>query len=619
MRPAAFACGFTVALAAMAAPSPVPLRILARAKAATGGSAWDRIVSIRSVGTLETSGLKGTFETLEDLRRGAHLTRYDLGAMRGADGDDGRTVWIEDATGQSFPQGDASKRQEAANAAYLACRGYWFPKRWPADVAWMRRCQEGNRAFDVLQITPRGGQTFEFWVDAATGLPDRTVDFTSDGRPDPTRFTDYREVEGVKLPFQIREGQGEDQSDALERLTQVTLNPLLPVHAFAMPVAPTGDCGFTTGHASATIPLDIQADGHVYLQARLNGKGPFWFALDSGAEGDMLTPAAAKSLGLKGEGAVQMHGVGASSAEAGFLTVDRVGIGDAWMSQQTFSVSPAVTVIGDVQGEPCAGILGADFFQRFVVRIEYAAHRLSLFPVEGWRYRGHGAGVPFWFRGQIPQVSGELDGMQGTFAMDTGSGGTLDVFAPFVAAHGLIAKAGLTYPNPEGDRGIGGETTSRLARGRELKLGTARMARPLVSLSTMAHGAFASRDGIGNVGAGFFKRFDVTFDYRRQKIYFEPNANHDAPDRFGNTLGLRSLEGAKDGFRITDMLQPSPLSEAGVKTGDVIVALNGKSGKDLTPDLLGAALGAPVGTVLTLGIRSGAGIHSVTITLRDLL
>lgn len=606
-------------LTAVAAPAPLPQRILARAKAATGGRAWDRIVSIRSVGTLETSGLKGTVETLEDLRHGANLTRYDLGAVRGANGDDGRTVWIEDATGQVFPQGDAFKRREAANAAYLACRGYWFPKRWPADMAWMGRRQEGNRAFDVLQITPRGGQTFEFWVDAASGLPDRTVDFTLDGRSDTTRFSDYREVQGVKLPFQIREGRGQAQFDFLTRLTQVTLDPPLGAHAFAMPVAPSRDCGFEKGHVGTTVPLHVQADGHVYLQARLDGKGPFWFALDTGWEGNALTPAAAKGLGLAAQGAVQMTGGGASSVAAGFLTVDRVRIGDAWMRKQTFSVSPAVSLIGAVHGEPCAGVLGSDFFQRFVVRIEYAAHRLVLFPIQGWRYHGQGSRVPFVFRGQIPQVSGELDGLPGTIGIDAGSGGTLDVYAPFAAAHDLIAKAGLTYPNPEGDRGVGGETTSRFARGRELELGTARMARPLVDLSTMKRGAYASREGLGNVGAGFLKRFDVTFDYRRQTIYFEPNANHDAPDRFANTHGLTTVEEAKDGFRITGMLQPSPLSEAGVKIGDVIFGINGTSGKDLTPGVLGAALGAPAGTRLNLEVRSGGQVRPVTITLRDLL
>jgi hypothetical protein len=602
----------------MAASPPSPRRILAKAKASMGGSAWDRIRSIRSTGTLETSGLRGTIETLEDLSSGAHVTRYDLGAIRGMDGFDGHTVWLEDSTGQIYPQGHGTKRMEAANAAYLACRGYWFPKRWPADVAWMGRRKELGRAYEVLQITPRGGQPFEFWVDAQTGCLNRTMDF-KEGETDTTRFADYREVQGVKLPFDIREGRGEAQFDSVMRLTQVTLNQPLRAQAFTMPIPSSKDCGFVQGLTSTTMPIEIEPDGHVYLQASLDGKGPFWFCLDSGVEGSMLTPAVAKQLGLKAEGAVALKGVGAATESASFLTVNRTQFTGAWVDGLTFSVSPSVGMIGEVHGEPCAGIFGSDLLQRFVVRIEYAAHRLSLFSAQRWRYRGHGVAVPFVFRGQIPQVEGKLDGMPGTFAIDTGSGGTLDVFAPFVAAHHLIAKAGLTYPNPEGDRGFGGETQSRLTRFRELRLGTASMARPIVGLSTMNQGAFAGREGLGNVGAGFFKHFDVTFDYRRQRIYFEPNANHDAPDRFGNTHGLRGLEGDKNGFRIMDLLQPSPLSEVGVKVGDVIVSINGKAGRDLTPGVLGEALGGPVGSLLDLEIQADGKIRHVTLTLRDLL
>ena len=158
-----------------------------------------------------------------------------------------------------------------------------------------------------------------------------------------------------------------------------------------------------------------------------------------------------------------------------------------------------------------------------------------------------------------------------------------------------------------------------MARFRELKLGAATMDRPLVALSTMTRGHFASREGIGNIGAGFLKRFDVTFDYRRQQLYFKPNAYHNAPDRFGNSHGLTGLEGDQDGFRITGLLQPSPLSEAGVKVGDQIVSINGKSGKDLTPGILGEALGSPVGTRLELKVRTEGTTRQVAITLRDLI
>jgi hypothetical protein len=597
---------------------PTPQEILAKAKAAMGGSTWDRITAIHSTGTVTTSGLKGPMENMEDLKHGANLERIDLGVIRQTEGFDGCTAWTQYSSGQSVVKGDAEAQREAANGAYLASRAYWYPARWPADLANAGSRKEGAQIFDVLRITPRGGQSFELWVDTKTGYFDRTVEL-QDSETETTFFSDYREVQGVKLPFAIRQNKGEAQYDSLVHLERVMLNPSLEDHAFALPSPPPRDCGFEQGQASATLPLEIEADGHCYFQAKLNGKGPFWFCLDGGVEGNMLSSTAAAIVGLKSEGAVRLTGAGASSEEVGFLKVDRLQIGGAWMDHQTFSVSPSVSMIGEIKGKPCAGIFGYDFFQNFVIRIEYSGHRMVLSPVDGWKYSGRGSVVPFVFRGRIPQVDGELDGMKGSFKIDTGSGGTLDVFSPFVAAHDLIAKAGLTYPSREGDQGFGGAIQGRLARFKELKLGGAVMERPLVGLSTMDHGEFASREGIGNLGAGFLKRFDVTFDYPRQKLYFEPNANHDTPDRFQNTHGLSGLKGDPGGFRITGLLVPSPLSEAGVQVGDVIVSLNGKSGKDLTPGFLGEALNSPVGTSLELQTRTNGKVRNISITLRDLL
>ncbi len=604
--------------ASAALPASRVQQLLARAKAASGGAAWDRIPSIRSAGTLDTSGLKGTFETLEDLRSGAHVERFDLGVQRGADGFDGRSAWVEDAAGHVYPQGGEARRRQAVDEAYLACRGYWFPSRWPADVAWMGDRKEAGRTFQVLQIEPLGGQPFEFWLDAATGLPDRTVVFDAEGGRQITRFADYRDVKGLKLPFAIREGDGQALFDTVQHVRRVDLDAGLAPDAFAPPAQPKDEAGFASGLRRANLPIVVSSAGHVYLQASLDGKGPLWFTLDSGWEGNALSSEAASRLGLDAKGAVALSGAGGTIERAGFAKVSRVQVQGAWMRGVPFAVSQAVSSIGSVQGQPCVGVLGSDFFQRFTVRIEYAAHRLSLLPEGAPPDRHWGRAVPFSFAGQIPVAAGALDGMRGLFRIDSGSGSTLDVFAPFVKVHDLVARAGRTYPSPGEDHGIGGGIFGRVARFGSLSLGPVSMTHPLVGLSQMAQGAFATMDGLGNLGAGFLKRFDVTFDNRHQRLYLEPNANHDLPDRFGNTHGLTALQPVKGGFRITGLLSPSPLAAAGVQVGDGLVSLDGKSGRDLLP-ALETALHAPVGTKVVFGVAHGGKVRQVPIVLKELL
>src|SRR5512141_1961719 len=64
------ASGFAAAAARRAgADASDPKALLARAKEAAGGDAWNRVRTLRSAGALETGGLKGRVETWTDLTR----------------------------------------------------------------------------------------------------------------------------------------------------------------------------------------------------------------------------------------------------------------------------------------------------------------------------------------------------------------------------------------------------------------------------------------------------------------------------------------------------------------------------------------------------------------------
>ena len=51
---------------------------------------------------------------------------------------------------------------------------------------------------------------------------------------------------------------------------------------------------------------------------------------------------------------------------------------------------------------------------------------------------------------RIPEVAGEIDGIPGKFALDTGSRSTLDLMAPFVAKHNLVRRYGAKYQGRDG-------------------------------------------------------------------------------------------------------------------------------------------------------------------------
>ncbi|HEX3527431.1 MAG TPA: PDZ domain-containing protein [Thermoanaerobaculia bacterium] len=131
-------------------------------------------------------------------------------------------------------------------------------------------------------------------------------------------------------------------------------------------------------------------------------------------------------------------------------------------------------------------------------------------------------------------------------------------------------------------------------------------------------GSFNNLYQAGNVGGGLLKRFTVTFDYSQQRLLFEATANSglaDVWDRSG--LWLNHSPGA-NGFAVMDVVAGGPGAEAGLRTGDVILSFDGKSGKDLTlADARRLLLGAP-GTRIELRVRGQEGERDVTLILRDL-
>jgi hypothetical protein len=203
-----FALSGVLMIPLVALAAPTAQEILAKAKKASGGEAWNSIRTRHTEGRLSTAGLTGKGESWDDLLTGRNLNRYELGPSTGAQGFDGRVVWSQDTSKQVREEGAADAREAAINQAYRRSLSYWFPERWPATVESSGEKTEGDKRYFVLRITPKGGRPFDLWVDAASSLFDRTVEKGAiETRT--SYFSDFRKVDGVTIPFATRSTNGE--------------------------------------------------------------------------------------------------------------------------------------------------------------------------------------------------------------------------------------------------------------------------------------------------------------------------------------------------------------------------------------------------------------------------
>jgi hypothetical protein len=595
-----------------AARAADPAGILARAKEAAGGKAWDAVKTLHTRARIATSGLTGTADAWDDLRNGRFVDTYDLGAVTGAGGFDGKTTWSQDPSGQTRVDDSGDAREGSVDEAYRRSLAYWYPERRKAELSDAGDRSEGERAFHVLRIAPAGGRPFEMWIDARTFLIDRIVE--KGARETRTTFlSDYRETQGLRLPFASRSTNGEAQYDQTATVEGFEVNPAIDEAKFQQPEGKTHDFSIAGGKTAATIPFRL-LNNHIYVQARMNGK-PLQVLFDTGGA-NILTPAAAERLGLKTEGSIQVRGVGEGSESSGLVKVGEVALGDATVRDQVFLVLP-LAGLAEVEGVEVDGIVGFEVLKRFVARVEYAQGRLTFLLPDSFQEPKGATAVPFTFDGQTPQVEGAVDGVKGLFTIDTGSRASLTLNAPFAAEHGLKAKYAPKVEAVSG-WGVGGGVRSAITRAKVLELGVARVTAPVTDLALVQKGALANRYLAGNVGGGVLRRFDITFDYGHQRLYLQPNESYDRPDAYDRAgVWLNRVDG---GFRVMDVVAASPAAEAGLKAGDTIVAVDGRSAKELPlPELRTRLRESAPGTRVQLTVKSGEASREVTVILRDLV
>ena len=610
---AALILGVLTSLPAAAATPSCAQDILAKSKQAMGGKAWDGIRTTYSKGTVTTSGLNGPAESWQDNLTGKYLEKYQLGPASGADGFDGKQVWSQDSSGEPRAEGAANAKQGAADEAYRNAMAYWYPERWPAQIECSGRKEEKGKSFEVLRITPEGGRPFDLWIDIATNLFDRTVEKT-DIETRTTYFSDYRTVQGVKVPFSVRSTNGEEKYDQFFKLEKTEFNVPIEEARFRMPQPPPPDFAIASGKSSTTVPFEL-LNNHIYLDVKLNGHGPYRMLCDTGGA-NIITPELAKKLNLKSEGALQGRGVGEKSEDVGLVKMESLQVGDATLSNQVFAVFPMESFAA-VEGVQMNGLIGYEVFRRFVAKVDYEHHLLTLTVPSAFTYKGDGTVVPFQFNAHIPQVDGAIDGIEGKFDIDTGSRASLTVLAPFAEKHDLKARLDAHLQAVTG-WGVGGAARGLVARGKDLRLGKVEVLNPVTEVSLQTKGSFINPYVAGNVGAGVLKRFNITFDYNHQQLIFERNANYDKPDVFDRSGMWLNQSG--EGFEVMDVIAGGPAAAAGVKVGDKVLAVDGHSATQVSlPALRQRFKSEAPGTKVRLTIQSGAEKRDVDLILKDLV
>jgi hypothetical protein len=591
-----------------AAPSASSAHVLATARDAYGRADWDHLGVLVETGTDTAAGLHGSWRLAEDMRSGRRHETDDFGVNRSADVWDEKTHWQQDQSGGVHALNSAFARSRAVTEMWLARRGFLRTDAAGARIEYLNTRQADGRIYEALRATPAGGQPVELWFDATTGLLARTI------RVMPTatktiRYEDYRRAGAVMIPFKIV-NQDDDFPPDIIAVDRAAFTAQPADGEFAPPQTPDDS---TVANGVATVP--VTSDGFVVFEARLNGKGPFGFILDTGGH-DILTPEAAKALGLKMVGAGESGGAGAGTVSEQYTRVGRVEIGGVTLRDQAFYVDALQYDTVEMGAKPpLAGIMGLELFERFAMELNYRAQTLTFRPLKG-APSGHGIAVPIAFTSDMPIFTAKIDGLAGDNGLDTGNGNALVVQGRWAQANGLAPR--MREGLPTAGFGAGGVSQNWAVR-TDVEVAGKLFPHVVASYSEDKKGAFSSRTEAGNIGNQIYSNFTLGFDYGRNTVWFDPLPGPPQPATPYSRAGMSMYKKSADAFSVVTVLPNSPATEAGIAVGDDIVAVNGVAAKLLSGWDMRHIVRKPAGTKLTLDVVHAGKKRSAVVTLRELL
>lgn len=359
---------------------------------------------------------------------------------------------------------------------------------------------------------------------------------------------------------------------------------------------------FAFGGNAAEIPAEFLGN-LIFVPVDVNKSQPSLFVLDSTAASSSINPARAADLGLSNLKDATLNFPGVDMPFVNFPAIDKPDF-----SQEV--------------GRPYQGTLGADFFDRVVVEIDYGRQTLRLYDPAAYKYSGNGAIFPLRFDKGTPVIkaSFKLAGLKthdGDFVVSTALDASVLVSDRFSEVHRIFSSHVKTIN--ASDPQIEGGATVALGRLTDFQIGRYEIRGPIAAFVHAGANSILDNSRAGVIGGGILRRFTVIFDYAHQQLIFDPNTHfedYEQEDKSGIAViakgpGLLTFEVAS--------VQPgTPGAEAGVLKGDVIAGIDDEPAADLTLASI-RALFRQVGHKYKLLIQRNGQSVQVTIQMRRLI
>ncbi|WP_183576207.1 aspartyl protease family protein [Mucilaginibacter sp. X5P1] len=244
-------------------------------------------------------------------------------------------------------------------------------------------------------------------------------------------------------------------------------------------------------------------DNLIYVPVSVNGSAYCRFILDGGSSVCVVDSSIVNSLHLTGSGDGIIHGAGTGAVKVSYCDSITYKLKDI---KTLVPRSDIINLSNAVPGQKLDGLLGYDFFLKYVIEINYKNKVIRLYQPENYHYKGKGSVVPISFFKKIPHFRAKVKVpgrplVEKDYAIDTGSSDVIN--------ENLLNVS--TGPKKEVVGGVGVGQKFTIVQG---KIETFQIGKYILHNLDGVSGA-------DKIGAGLLSRYIVVFDYSRSHMILE--------------------------------------------------------------------------------------------------
>lgn len=336
-----------------------------------------------------------------------------------------------------------------------------------------------------------------------------------------------------------------------------------------------------------SIPFEVFGD-HIFIKVKVDGSEPLDFIFDTGDGLTVISNDVATKLNLKANQTVKKTSAGGTVTGA-LIDHNKLEIGQLEIEDiEVYSLD--LNHLERLIGRNIDGIIGFDLLDKHIVQIDYSRMEFEIYDNNTFLYNGDGMEFDLKLTSYIPHIpctvklnNGET--LKGEYFVNTGAGTTVDFNTPFVNKHDIIEKTGKHYSYLTG--GIEkGETVHYEGRVVDFKIKDITFSDMPVGISQAKSGIQHSKKVFGIIGNNVLRRFNIIFDYKNYKMYWEKNDSFDEAFHV-NTTGF-DVEMTEDlsQVKVHKVYEIGLASQEGIQVGDMILEIDGKSVKEMVlPDI----------------------------------